>query len=297
MQGSMTALVTPFVPGAAQIDEAALRQLVDWQIREGTDGLVPCGTTGESPTLDEAEAARAIRITVEEARGRVPVIAGCGTNSTRHTVDKIRKARELGADAALVVAPYYNRPTSEGLFLHYRAAAREGGLPVVLYNIPGRTAVDVSNETIVRLFSELGPALAGVKEATGSIARTVELLERTEGRLDIFAGDDAMTLATLAVGGRGVVSVASNVVPGEMARLVDAFFSSDWATAQAQQRRLGPLMRALFMETNPIPVKAAMALLGRMHGELRLPLVAASTATVVQLRTALSALGALGETR
>ena len=291
MQGSLTALITPMKGGT--VDEAALRALVDWQLREGTDGLVPCGTTGEGGVLEPDEWSLVVRATVEETKGRVPVLAGCGTYSTHHTIENVRRAKALGATHALVVAPYYNRPPQEGLFAHFRAAARDGGLPIVLYNIPSRTGVDVSAETTARLFKDLGPLLAGVKEATGLIARTLELLELTDGDLAVFAGDDALTVPVVSLGGRGVITTAGNCAPAEMSRLVDLALAGDFTGAARQARRLNPLLRALFVETNPVPLKAAMQLLGRAGPEIRLPLVPAQEATVKRLREALGALGLL----
>lgn len=287
-QGTMTALVTPLRDGA--VDEEALRRLVAQQLAGGIDVLVPCGTTGEGATLTAEEAVQVVRVVVDEAKGRAPVLAGCGTNSTATTIENVRRAKAAGAQGALVVTPYYNKPQQEGLFRHFEAVAREGGLPVVLYNVPGRTSVDLLPETVGRLSQVAG--IVGIKEASGSIVRSLEVLEACEGRpFDLLAGDDGFTLAVLAVGGDGVISVASNVVPDRVVAIVRAFRMGDLKTMQAAQRALNALVRALFAETNPAPVKAALALTGMMRDEVRLPLVAASDATRARLAAALTGLG------
>jgi 4-hydroxy-tetrahydrodipicolinate synthase len=286
--GTLTALVTPFVDG--RVDEEALRRLVDDQLAGGVDVLVPCGTTGEGATLGGEEAARVVKVCVEEARGRAPVMAGCGSNSTQTTIENVRRARAAGAQSALVVTPYYNKPSQEGLYRHFEAVAREGGLPVVLYNVPGRTSVDLLPETIARLSRV--PGVTGVKEASGSLARAVDVLEALDGRpFDLLAGDDALTLPMLAVGASGVISVASNVVPARVAAIVRAFRAGDLGAAQAAQVALNGLVRALFSETNPTPCKAALAMLGRMREEVRLPLVPPAEATRARVRAALQQLG------
>jgi len=288
LRGSMVALVTPFRDG--KVDEAALRQLARWQVEKGTDGLVPCGTTGEGATLASEEAVRVVRICVEEARGRVPVIAGCGTNSTQATIENVQRAKEAGADAALVVTPYYNKPTQEGLFRHFEVVARSGGLPVVVYNVPSRTSVDLLPETIGRLSRVAG--IAGVKEASGNVVRVAEIQEKCEGRpFAILAGDDMFTLPTLAMGGHGVVSVVANVAPGDLATLCDDFFAGRLESAQKAQVRFAPLVRALFCETNPLPVKHALHRMGRIGPELRLPLVPVSEKGAAQVESALKAYG------
>jgi 4-hydroxy-tetrahydrodipicolinate synthase len=288
LRGSLVAVVTPFREG--KVDEAALRSLVRWQLEKGTDGLVPCGTTGEGATLLAEEATRAIRICVEEARGRVPVVAGCGTNSTAATIDNVQRAREAGADAALVVTPYYNKPTQEGLFRHFETVAARGGLPLVLYNVPSRTSVDLVPETIGRLSHV--PGIIGVKEASGSVVRVAEIQERCEGRpFAILAGDDMFTLPTLAMGGHGVISVVANVAPGDLATLCDDFFAGHLQQAQKAQVRFAPLVRALFCETNPLPVKHALFRMGRIGPELRLPLVPISEKGAAVVDAALRAYG------
>ncbi len=267
------------------MDEAALRRLVDFQVRSGTDGLVPCGTTGEAPTLSTAERERVIAVVVEHARGKLPVVAGGPGNDTRASVEAARRAKALGASAVLAVTPYYNKPTQEGLYRHYSALA-EVGLPVVAYNVPSRTSVDLLPETVARLH-KVG-ALAALKEASGSMTRALELVELTDGKLWLLSGDDLTVAPFLACGGHGVISVSSNVVPKAMKRLVDAGLAGDPATARTEQLRLQALHRALFVETNPIPVKAALAELDLCGLELRLPLTPLSERWLPQLRSALS---------
>jgi 4-hydroxy-tetrahydrodipicolinate synthase len=287
-QGTMTALVTPFRDGV--LDEDALRRLVSQQLAGGIDVLVPCGTTGEGATLTADESVRVVEIVVAEAAGRAPVIAGVGSNSTAVTLENTRRAKLAGATGALVVTPYYNKPQQEGLFRHFEAVARGGGLPVVLYNVPSRTSVDLLPETVGRLAKV--PGIVGIKEASGSIVRSLEVLEALDGRpFDLLAGDDGFTLPILAVGGDGVISVASNVVPERVAAIVQAFRRGDLKAAQAAQIALNELIRALFTETNPAPVKAAMALTGLMRDEVRLPLAEATATTREKLRTALGRLG------
>jgi 4-hydroxy-tetrahydrodipicolinate synthase len=286
-QGTMTALATPMRNGI--VDEEALRRLVADQIAGGVDVLVPCGTTGEGATLTSEESTRVIRVVVEEARGRAPVVAGCGSNSTTTTIENCQRAREAGAHAALVVTPYYNKPQQEGLFRHFEAVAQKGGLPVVLYNVPSRTSVDLLAETVGRLSKV--PGIVGVKEASGTITRSIEILEALDGRpFDLLAGDDAFTLPVLALGGDGVVSVASNLVPDRVSAIVKLFRKGDLAGAQRAQIALQPLIRALFIETSPAPCKAGLQLLGKASDEIRLPLVPASDATREKLKAALARL-------
>ena len=290
----MVALVTPFKGGA--LDEPAFRAHVRWMLEQGIDGLVPAGTTGEGATLSAAEAVATVRVCAEEAKAFSaaqggaprPVIAGCGTNATSSTIENVRRAREAGAKAALVVTPYYNKPSQEGLFRHFEAVAREGGLPVVLYNVPGRTAVDLLADTIARLAKV--PGIVGVKEASGNIARVAELREKAP-TLAILAGDDLFTLATLAMGGHGVISVAGNVAPGNLALLCDAWFDGNREAAANVQNAFAPLVRALFIESNPMPVKHALEQMGRMSGELRMPLCPVTAESAVKIDAALKAYG------
>lgn len=290
LRGSMVALVTPFKGGA--VDEPALRALARWQIEEGTDGLVPCGTTGEGATLSSEEHLKVVRACVEEAKGRVPVIAGCGSNSTRHVIELVQRAREAGADAALVVTPYYNKPTPEGLFRHFEAVARQGGLPVVMYNVPSRTSVDMLPDTIARCAKV--PGIVGVKEASGSIVRVAEILSLgVPSEFSILAGDDMFTLPTLASGGQGVISVVANIAPRALAKLYDDFDKGDLKAAQAAQIKFAPLVKAMFVETNPLPVKYALAKMGRIGPELRLPLVPISDPGAVKVEQAMKEYGGL----
>ncbi len=266
--GAIVAIVTPFRDG--KVDEKALRGLIEEQIAHGTDGIAPCGTTGESTTLSHEEHDRVIEITVEAVNKRVPVIAGTGSNSTAEAIRLTKHAWKAGADAALMVCPYYNRPTQEGLYRHYRAIAEEVPIPIVIYNIAGRTGVNMQTETLARL-AEI-PNIVGVKEASGSLKQMSDVIRLCGPDFSVLSGDDIFTLALMALGGTGVVSVISNIVPGDMAELVDAFAAGDLAKARTLHHRMSPLIDALFVETNPIPVKAALAIMGKIDYELRLPL-------------------------
>jgi 4-hydroxy-tetrahydrodipicolinate synthase len=289
-RGTYTALVTPFTPDK-KVDERALRQLVEGQIRAGITGLVPCGTTGETPTLSDEERDLVISTTVsitgsitnELGKKKTLVVAGTGSNSTAHTIHYTRRAKELGADAALVVVPYYNRPTQEGLYQHFRAVAKDGGLPVVLYNVPSRTGCDLLADTVVRLQAD-EPRIVAIKEAAGSTDRVAELRVRCRADFSILSGDDALTLPMMAVGADGVVSVASNVFPGRMVELVAAAAAGDYARAKKLHLSLRALFAALFVEPNPIPAKAALKILGRMGDDVRLPLVSATEKTRALLK-------------
>jgi 4-hydroxy-tetrahydrodipicolinate synthase len=268
LQGAMTALVTPFRGGA--FDEDAFRALCDWQIREGIDALVPCGTTGEAVTLGSEEHARVIRAAVAEARGRVPVIAGTGTNDTRVSIEKTRQAKELGADAVLLVTPYYNKPTQEGLFRHFQAILREVPIDAVLYNVPGRTSVSMTPETVARCAGI--PEVKAVKEATADMIVGSRILELCGERLTVLSGDDFTCFPLFALGGKGVISVVSNCAPRLMADLWDAWAAGKVEEARRLHYRIQPLARACFLETNPIPVKWAVHKLGKISDEIRLPL-------------------------
>lgn len=289
LAGCFTALVTPFKNGA--VDEAALRATLRRQLDGGIDGLVPCGTTGETPTLTEAEWEQVIALTVDEASGRVPVVAGCGTYSTADTIHKARRAEALGADALLVVAPYYNKPTQEGLFQHFRAVADAVHVPLCVYNIPGRSGVRIETSTFTRL-AEI-PNITSVKEATADLTYGSELAHATRGQLTLLSGDDFTTLPFLAIGGQGVISVVSNVDPHRMSQLVRVARAGDLTTARDLHYQLFPLIRALFTETNPIPVKAALAMMGLMDEEIRLPMTPLSDAHRPRLRAELARLGLL----
>ncbi|HEV2864082.1 MAG TPA: 4-hydroxy-tetrahydrodipicolinate synthase [Pyrinomonadaceae bacterium] len=295
MRGCATALVTPFKADGS-VDYDRMRALVRRQIEGGVRLLVPCGTTGESATLTGLERLEVIKVTIEEARGRARVIAGTGSNSTAVAAEQSKAARDLGADAVLVVAPYYNKPTQEGLFQHFRAVAEAvGGLPVVAYNVPGRTSSNISAATTLRLAREV-ENVAAVKEASGNLAQIMEILRgRPEGFL-VLSGDDAMTLAMIALGADGLISVASNEAPGPVSKMVDAALAGDLKAAREAHYRLLPLMDVNFVETSPGPVKAAMAMMGLLEENLRLPLVAAEEKTRERVRAVLSELGLLKET-
>ncbi len=287
LQGTYPALVTPFVGG--ELDEEALRALVEHVIEGGVEGLMPCGTTGESVTLSEREHARVVSIVVEQARGRVPVLAGAGTASTRHTIELAQQAREAGADGLLLVCPYYNRPTQAGLEAHFRAVLEAVPLPSVLYNIPGRTGVDLSVDTLARLADV--PAIVGIKEATGNVLRAQQILSRLGDRFAVLSGDDALTLPVLSVGGAGVVSVTANLLPRATSDVCRAFFAGDVERARALHLGLLPVHEAMFLESNPGPLKAALADAGRLTPEVRLPLSWPTEATRERLRAALAASG------
>jgi 4-hydroxy-tetrahydrodipicolinate synthase len=281
--GLITALVTPFRNDA--VDETALRALVDEQIKQGVDGLVPVGTTGESPTLDFEEHVRVIKIVVEAARKRVPVIAGTGSNATREAIELSREARRVGADGLLLVTPYYNRPTQDGLYRHFKAIVDDVPLPSILYNVPSRTACDLLPDTIARL-AELAP-IVGVKEATGSALRASQVLAKVGAigdRVAVLSGDDATAFPLYALGARGCISVVSNVAPADMAAMWDAAAAGDWKKARDLHYKLLPLGEWLFVEPNPTPVKAALAMMGRMSDELRAPLYPMTAGNRAKLR-------------
>ena len=290
--GVITALVTPLRGDA--LDEEALRRLVDEQIASGVDGLVPVGTTGESPTLTNEEHLRVIQLVVEATKKRVPVIAGTGSNSTRETIEMSAAARKVGADGLLLVTPYYNRPGQEHLYRHFKAVVEAVPLPSVLYNVPGRTACDLLPETIVRL-AEL-PQVVGVKEATGSALRASQVLAQLGSKNDqvaLLSGDDATAFPLFALGARGVISVVSNVAPKQMSAMWDAAAAGDWKKARELHYRLLPLGEGLFVEANPIPVKTAMSMLGRIADEIRPPLYPLAPQHRDKLRAQLQELGLL----
>ena len=285
----MTALVTPFKDG--KVDEPALRALVRRQIEGGTSAVVPVGTTGESPTLSQAEADRVISITLEEAKGKIGVIAGTGSYDTAASVQRTKWAKQAGADAILAVCPYYNKPGQQGIYLHYKAIAEDGGLPVVVYTIPGRSVVNITPDTIAKLAQVTN--IAAVKEASGNLSQMGEIIAACGDRLPVLSGDDALTLPLMAMGGKGVISVAANVIPRQMADLVAAGLSGDFAKAKALHYQLLPLFRALFLETNPIGIKAAVSRLGWSGPEIRLPLTELEPAHQAKLDEALRGLGLL----
>jgi 4-hydroxy-tetrahydrodipicolinate synthase len=286
--GCGTALITPFRQDLS-LDEEAIRRLARRQIEAGINFLVPCGTTGESPTLSHAEQLRVVELTVEEARGKVPVLAGAGGNDTSHVIALSREFKDLGVNGILSVSPYYNKPTQEGLYQHFKAIAAAVPLPVILYNIPGRTGVNIEPATIARL-AEIDNII-GVKEASGNISQMAALLDIVPEDFIVLSGDDGITLPLLAIGGRGLISVASNEIPAEMTRLVKLGRASDFAAARAIQRRYFRLMDINFIETNPTPVKAAMALMGLCEPVCRLPLVQPKPEHLARIRGVLESLG------
>jgi 4-hydroxy-tetrahydrodipicolinate synthase len=288
--GTYTAIVTPFRAG--KVDEAALQRLIQLQIRGGVDGIVPVGTTGESPTLDYDEHLRVIESSVQFAARKVRVLAGTGANSTQEAIYLTQRAEALGVDGSLQVAPYYNKPTQEGLFQHFREVARATRLPVVLYSIPGRCGVEIGVETVARLARECRTIL-GIKEAGGSADRVSQLRAACGPRFTILSGDDSLTLPFMAVGAQGVISVASNVIPREVARMVRAFAGGKLAEAQKLHAKFYPLFKDLFIETNPTPVKAALALMGLVAEEYRLPLVPMNAKHREVLRATMQACGVL----
>jgi len=288
-EGSIVAMVTPFRDG--KVDEAKIRELVEFHVKNGTDAIVPCGTTGESPTLSHAEHKRVVEVTIAAAAGRVPVIAGTGSNSTAEAIELTQHAKKAGADGVLMVCPYYNKPTQAGLIAHYKAVALAVDIPIIMYNIPGRTGVNMLTETVAAL-AEL-PNIVGMKEASGSLEQMTEVISLCGDRLTVVSGDDTLTLPLMAVGGKGVISVVANIVPKETAEMTRAALNGDWKRAKELHLRLFPLCKAMFYETNPIPVKTAMQLLGRLNGEVRLPLCPMSQANRDKLQKALRAYGLL----
>ncbi|MCX5648413.1 MAG: 4-hydroxy-tetrahydrodipicolinate synthase [Planctomycetota bacterium] len=286
--GMLVALVTPFKNG--QVDYGRIERLVDWHVEQGTEGLVPVGTTGESPTVDVAEHQKIVKTVVERSAGRIPVVAGTGGNATAEAIHLTRYAKDVGADGSLQVCPYYNKPTQEGLYRHFAAIAEAVDLPMVLYNIPGRTGVSLAPATVARL-AEL-PQIVAVKEATGSMDQASEILAQCD--LVVLSGDDSLTLPLMAVGAQGVISVVGNLVPKDMKRLTDAMLAGDVAAAQEAHRRLFPLCRVLFIETNPIPVKTAMKMVGLLESdEKRLPMTDLSPEHAEALKKELEEYGLL----
>jgi 4-hydroxy-tetrahydrodipicolinate synthase len=285
--GSIIALVTPFKNG--NFDEKAYGNLIEWHIAQGTHGIVPCGTTGEASTLDYDEHCRVIEVAVKTANKRIPVLAGTGANATSEAIDITAKAKKLGADGALLVTPYYNKPTQEGLYRHYKAVADAVDIPIVLYNVPGRTAVNMLPTTVARL-AECKNIVA-IKEATGDLKQVSELLRLCGDRIAVISGDDFTTLPLLALGGKGVISVTGNIVPGDMAEMCNAWDRGDMAKTREMHFKLETLNAAMFIETNPIPVKTALALMGKISEEFRLPLCEMSPANKEKLKSVLKSSG------
>lgn len=286
-EGTIVAIVTPFKAG--KIDETAYAELIEWQLSEGVNGFVPCGTTGESATLTYEEHNYLVRLTVEIVNGRVPVIAGTGSNSTEETQFLTKNAKEHGADGVLLISPYYNRPTQEGLYQHYRRVAEAIDIPQILYNIPGRTAVNINIETVCRL-AEL-PNIVGIKEASGNLDYVSQIIARTD--LTVLSGNDSLTLPLMALGGKGAISVTANATPRLFADMVNAALAGNWNLARELHYRLFPLFEALFTETNPAGIKAALAMMGKIQNEIRLPLVPMSEPNQQRLRQVMNQLALL----
>ncbi len=287
IKGSIVAIVTPFKNG--KFDENAYGDLIEWHISQGTHGIVPCGTTGEASTLDYDEHYRVIEVAVKTANKRIPVIAGTGANSTDEAITITKKAKELGADAALMVTPYYNKPTQEGLYRHYKAVTEAVDIPIVLYNVPGRTAVNMLPSTVARL-AEFKNIVA-TKEATGDMKQVSELIRLCGDRIAVISGDDFTTLPLLALGGKGAISVTANIVPKDMADMFNAWEKGDIATARHLHYKVEPLNAAMFIETNPIPVKTALVFMGRIAEEMKLPLCEMLPANKEKLRAVLKDAG------
>ena len=290
LTGSLVAIVTPMKEDGA-LDFERLKHLINWHIEQGTDGIVAVGTTGESPTVDVEEHIELIRFCVEHAAGRVPVIAGTGANSTREALHLSRRAKEVGASYGLSVVPYYNKPTQEGLFLHFKTIAEESGLPTILYNVPGRSVADLANDTALRL-AEI-PGIVGIKDATGNLERGADLAKRAPAGFALYSGDDASSLAFLLLGGHGVISVTANVAPQAMSQLCRAAAASQVAEARKINDRLQDLHKHLFVEANPIPVKWALQAMGHIGAGIRLPLTPLSESAQPVVRRALQAAGLL----
>jgi len=287
--GSMVALVTPFKNGA--VDWHSLESLVEFHIDNGTHGIVPCGTTGESATLSHQEHDEVIRAVIKSANKRVPVIAGTGSNSTDEAVRLTREAEKSGADGALLISPYYNRPTQEGIYQHYKKVAAAVGIPIIIYNIPGRTGSKIEPETLARL-AEI-ENVAGVKEATGSVDQAIDVMRLCGDRLAVYSGEDSLIFSLMALGGKGVISTVANVAPKQTAQLAEACLKGDWEKGRKIQFDLIPLIRSLFIETNPIPVKTALSLMGKCSGDLRLPMTPMGEGNLDKLRQAMRDFGLL----
>ena len=288
LKGLYVALVTPFKENG-DLNEEKLRELVRFHIDAGTDGLVPCATTSENPTYTWQEHFRIIEIVVEEAAGKLMVVAGCGTNSTTISIENIKKAKELGADGAMVVTPYYNKPTQEGLYAHFMKLADDGQLPLMLYNVPGRTGLNMQPGTVARLSGH--DLIVAVKEASGSVEQMAEIIMLCGGKINLLSGDDTITFPILAIGGTGVVSVVGNIVPGDVRAMISAYEKGDLDKTRELHYKLLPLSQSMFIETNPMPVKEAMNMLGMEVGNVRLPLVRMLPGNLVKLSAALTDYG------
>lgn len=286
-KGSIVAIVTPMKNG--KVDEKALRDLVEFQIQNGTDGIVPCGTTGESATLTYEEHCQVIDIVIDQTKKRVPVIAGTGSNSTHETIYLTEHAKKAGADCALIITPYYNKPTQEGLYQHFKAVAEAVDIPIILYNVPGRTAVNMLPETVIRLSKIKN--IVGVKEASGSLDQATEILMNVDKDFALLSGEDSLSFPLFCIGAKGVISVATNIVPDMMADMWDSFEKGDMQSAKKMHMKLFPLFKAIFFETNPIPVKKAVYLMGMIEDDIRLPLVTMTKTNEDKLRKVLVDLG------
>jgi 4-hydroxy-tetrahydrodipicolinate synthase len=285
--GCMVALVTPFK--GDKVDWESLEGLVEFHIENGIHGIVPCGTTGESATLTHQEHNEVVEAVVKYVKKRVAVIAGTGSNSTQEAIEFTRSAEKAGADGALMISPYYNRPTQEGIYQHYRKVASEVHIPLIIYNIPSRTGSKIEPETLARLAEVKN--IAGVKEATGSIDQAIEVFRLCGDGLEVYSGEDSLTFSLMALGGKGVISTVANVAPREMSQLTRACFEGDWEKGRSIQFQLIPLIRSLFIETNPIPVKTALSLMGKCRGDLRLPMTQMAEPNVKKLQKAMSDFG------
>ncbi|OGQ84084.1 MAG: 4-hydroxy-tetrahydrodipicolinate synthase [Deltaproteobacteria bacterium RIFCSPLOWO2_12_FULL_60_19] len=285
--GSMVALVTPFKDGG--VDWQSLEELVEFHIKNGTNGIVPCGTTGESATLSHQEHDDVIKAVVKTVNKRVPVIAGTGSNSTEEAVRLTREAEKSGADGALMISPYYNRPTQEGIYQHYKKVAASVGIPLIVYNIPGRTGSKIEPETLARL-AEI-KNVAGVKEATGSVDQAIDVIRLCGDRFAVYSGEDSLVFSLMALGGKGVISTVANITPKEMSDLTQACLQGNWAKGRELQLKLIPLVRAVFIETNPIPIKTALSLMGKCRPDLRLPLTPMSEGNLKKLRQTMTDFG------
>ncbi|HEX3034879.1 MAG TPA: 4-hydroxy-tetrahydrodipicolinate synthase [Thermodesulfobacteriota bacterium] len=288
LHGSVVAIVTPFKNG--QVDESALRELIEFQVENGTHGIVPCGTTGESPTLTHEEHEYVIELTVKAVKKRVPVVAGTGSNSTDEAIRLTKFAEKVGADAVLSVVPYYNKPTQEGLYLHFKQIASEVNIPIILYNIPGRSGVNMTPETIARLAKDCRNII-GVKEASGSLQQASRILYLCGIDFILLSGEDAINFPLLAVGGKGFITVTANVAPKDVAELYNSFITGEFNRARELHYKLLPLNEAMFIETNPMPVKVALSIMGKIRGEFRLPLCPMAPGNFEKLKTALKEYG------
>jgi 4-hydroxy-tetrahydrodipicolinate synthase len=287
--GSMVALVTPFKDG--KVDWQSLENLIEFHIQSGTHGIVPCGTTGESATLSHEEHDAVVKTVIKTVNKRVPVIAGTGSNSTAEAARLTREAEKSGADGTLMISPYYNRPTQEGIYQHYKKVAAEVGIPIIVYNIPGRTGSKIEPETLARMAEVKN--IAGVKEATGSVDQAIDVIRLCGDRLAVYSGEDSLIFSLMALGGKGVISTVANIAPKHTSQLAEACLKGDWQQGRALQFQLIPLIRSLFIETNPLPVKTALSLMGKCSADLRLPMTAMTEGNLKKLSQAMSEFGLL----